>query len=67
MMESMLYAVSVSLNIDLDTILSYVFQYANLIIEQLGPVVAIGIGFGFGIALLAWLGSVLSNAIRSRM
>jgi hypothetical protein len=58
---------SVSLVIDLATILGYVFSYANLIIAQLGPVTAIGIGFAFGIGLLAWLGNVLSNAIRSRM
>jgi hypothetical protein len=58
---------SVSLTIDLALILGYVFSYANLIIAQLGPVTAIGIGFAFGIGLLAWLGNVLSNAIRSRM
>lgn len=58
---------SVSLVIDLSTILDYVFTYANLIIAQLGPVTAIGIGFAFGIGLLAWLGNVLANAIRSRM
>jgi hypothetical protein len=56
-----------SLVINMALILSYVFQYANLIIETLGPIVAIGIGFGFGIALLVWIGNVLSNAIRSRM
>lgn len=58
---------SVSLVIDLGGILNYVFTYANLIIRQLGPVTAIGIGFAFGIGLLAWLGNILSNAIRSRM
>jgi hypothetical protein len=62
-----LWAPSVSLSIDMSTILSYVFDYANMIIGSLGPVVAIGIGFAFGIALLAWLGTVLTNAIRSRM
>jgi hypothetical protein len=58
---------SVSLVIDLGTILGYVFSYANLIIAQLGPITAIGIGFAFGIGLLAWLGNVLTNAIRTRM
>ncbi len=58
---------SSSLNIDIGSILGYVFQYANLIIDKLGPVAAIGIGFAFGIGLLAWLGNVLSNAIRARM
>ena len=54
-----------TLSLDFDAALSYIFQYAQMIFDALLPVAAIGIGFTFGIALLSYVGSMISKSIRA--
>lgn len=53
-----------TLNLDFDSMLSYVFTYADMIFSALSPVVAIGVGFAFGLGLLGYVANMISKAVR---